>query len=108
MVILNRPDTRKIPVNPVPSERELPDSSHGASLPSMIAAVRECSHQVKFFEPLRQGHPPGYYRTARNFRKEKFAGIYHHVFEPKMPPSEFLGVTHDKTPRRPLPSSREV
>jgi len=56
------------------------------------------SHSVKSFQTPRQRHPPGY-RTTINFRRKRFAGIYHHVFEPKMPPGNFLGVTHDKTPQ---------
>ena len=53
---------------------------------------------VKFFQSPRQRHPPRY-RTTMNFRRRKCTGIYLHVFEPKTPPSNFLGVPHDKTPQ---------
>src|SRR5215813_108629 len=61
---------------------------------------------VKFFQSLRQGHPPGY-RTTESFCRQKCVGICNHVFEPKTPPSNFLGVTHDKTPQTAI-KSRET
>ena len=68
------------------------------TLPSVIAVDRRSLASGEVFPdaaPMTSAWLPAGDKSSR----KRFASIYHHVFEPKMPPSNFLGVTHDKTPQ---------